>query len=190
MPSGCVLISTTTLASAATSITVSGIPQTYHALRIVSLLETTGTAEFDGDVHCTFAGVGNGQYQEVTAAAYASTNGPVAKTVYTGVYGYLNQNNTNKTTQFGAGFQYSGRNINNVASLEFYSSNYADTNTPLVMHIKSSKGAVGSSTPRQVIVHGAHSTLGNHALTAITYTTGKSVDFTTACSIRVYGYIN
>jgi hypothetical protein len=190
MSSGCVLISTTTLASAASSITVSGIPQTYHALRIVSLLETTGTSQDDGEVLCTFAGVGNGQYQEVTAGQYAATNGPASKTVYTGVFGYLAQNNTNKTTQFGAGFQYSGRNINNVASMEIYSSNYADTNTPLVMHIKSSKGCVFSNTPRQVIVHGAHSTLGNHALTAITFTTGQSVDFTTACSIRVYGYIN
>ena len=48
MPDACDLLSTTTVSTPATSITVTGIPQTYQTLRIVSLLETSGTIEFDG----------------------------------------------------------------------------------------------------------------------------------------------
>ena len=66
MPDACDLISTTNIGSAATSITVTGIPQTYQTLRIVSLLETTGTAEFDGEVAVTFAGFGSGEYNNST----------------------------------------------------------------------------------------------------------------------------
>ena len=115
MPDACDLISTTTTGGGATSITVTGIPQTYQTLRIVSLLETTGTAEFDGEVAVTFAGFGSGEYNNSAPAYQASCQGTTAKTAFSTAYFATNEANTTRSTQFGAGWQYTGRNTNNTA---------------------------------------------------------------------------
>ena len=190
MSDGCDLISTTNIGSAATSITVTGIPQTYQTLRIVSLLQTTGTAEFDGEVAVTFAGFGSGEYNNSAPAYFASNQGTVAKTAFSTAYFYTTQSSTTRSTQFGAGWMYTGRNCNNTASMEILCSNYADTGKPLVFQVKSSKGAVASNTPRQIIQNGVGSTVSNGALTAVTFTTKSgSINFTTASSVRIYGYV-
>ena len=188
MAAACELLSTTTLGGAASSITVSSISQAYHALRIVSLLETTNTFEFGGEVAVTYAGAGSGEYNNVSCAYYATTQGVQAKTNYTGSYSYITENTTTRSTQFGAGWDYTSRNCNNTASMDLYCAGYADTSTPLVVHIKQSKGAVGSDTPRQTISHGMSSTVSDFALTGITFT-ADSGNFTTASSVRIYGYI-
>ena len=190
MPDACDLISTTNIGSAATSITVTGIPQTYQTLRIVSLLETTGTAEFDGEVAVTFADFGSGEYNNSAPAYFASNQGTVAKTAFSTAYFATGEATTTRSTQFGAGWQYTGRNCNNTASMEILCSNYADTGEPLVFQVKSSKGAVASNTPRQIIQMGVGNVNSNGALTAITFTTKTgSINFTTASSVRIYGYV-
>tara|TARA_B100000470_G_scaffold167477_1_gene131918 strand:- start:2095 stop:2670 length:576 start_codon:yes stop_codon:yes gene_type:complete len=190
MADACDLLSTTTIGSAATSITVTGIPQTYQTLRIVSLLQTTGTAEFDGEVQVTFAGFGTGEYNSSAPAYHASNQGTVAKTAFSTAYFATGENATSRSTQFGAGWMYTGRNCNNTASMEILCSNYADTGEPLIFQVKSSKGAVASNTPRQIIQNGVNSTVSNGALTAVTFTTKSgSIDFTTASSVRIYGYV-
>jgi len=188
MADGCELLSTTTLGGAASSITVSSISQAYHALRIVSLLEVDGTTQFTGRVNVTYDGVGSGEYNNVSCAYYACTEGVQAKTNYTASYSYITENQTSRSTQFGAGWDYTGRNCANTASMDFYCANYADTGTPLVVHIKQSKGAVASDVPLQTISHGMSSTVSDFALTGITFT-ANSGNFTTASSVRVYGYI-
>jgi hypothetical protein len=189
MSDACDLISTTTIGSAANSITVTGIPQTYQTLRIVSLLETTGTAEFDGEVLVTFAGFGSGEYNNSAPAYFASSQGAVSKTAFSTAYLATGEANTTRSTQFGAGWQYTGRNCNNTASMEILCSNYADTGEPLVFQVKSSKGTT-HTTPRQIIQNGVGNVNSNGALTAVTFTakTG-SIDFTTASSVRIYGYV-
>ena len=193
MPDACDLLSTTTVSTPATSITVTGIPQTYQTLRIVSLLETSGTIEFDGEVEVTFAGFGTGEYNS-SAPAYqasvaATTSSPVAKTNFSTAYFATSEDHTTRSTQFGAGFQYTGRNTNNTASMEILCSNYADTTEPLIIQVKSSKGSSGSNhNPRECIQMGVNNVNSNGALTADTFTTGKSVNFTTASTVRIYGY--
>lgn len=187
---GCVLLSTTTLGGSASSITISGIDQSYHALRIVSLLGTDGTAAFDGDVEITYAGVGSAQYNNVAPAYYSACSGVVSKTSYTGMYSYVGEDTVTRSAQFGAGWAYTGRNTNNVASLDLYCADYANTGSPLVVLIKNSKGAVGSTTPYQLMTTGVSATVGNSALTGITFTAGAAgKSFTTASSVRIYGYI-
>ena len=193
MPDACDLLSTTTVSTPATSITVTGIPQTYQTLRIVSLLETSGTIEFDGEVEVTFAGFGTGEYNS-SAPAYqasvaATTSSPVAKTNFSTAYFATGEDHTTRSTQFGAGFQYTGRNTNNTASMEILCSNYADTTEPLLIQVKSSKGSSGSNhNPRECIQMGVNNVNSNGALTAVTFTTGKSVNFTNASTVRIYGY--
>jgi hypothetical protein len=189
MPDACDLISTTTTGGGATSITVTGIPQTYQTLRIVSLLQTTGTAEFDGEVAVTFAGFGSGEYNNSAPAYFASNQGTVAKTAFSTAYFATGEANTTRSTQFGAGWMYTGRNCNNTASMEILCSNYADTSEPLVFQVKSSKGAT-HSTPRQIIQMGVGNVNSNGALTAVTFTTKTgSIYFTSASTIRIYGYV-
>ena len=189
MAAGCELISTTTVGSAATSIAITGIPQTYKALRIVSILGTDGTAQFDGEVQCTFTGFGSSEYNNVAPAYYASTAGAVSKTAWSSMYSYVGENSTTRTTQFGAGWLVANRNTNNVASMDIFCSNYADTGSPLVLHIKSSTGAANDANKLQLIQSGVSSTQSNGALTGITFSTKSgSIDFTTASSVRIYGY--
>ena len=189
MPAGCDLISTTNVGSAATSIAITGIPQTYKALRIVSILGTDGTAQFDGEVQCTIAGFGSGQYNNVAPAYFAATAGAVSKTAWSGSYSYAGESNTTRTTQFGAGWYVANRNSNNVASMEIFCSNYADTGSPLVLHIKSSTGADNDANKLQLIQSGVSTTTTNGALTAITFNSKSgSINFTTASSVRIYGY--
>ena len=194
MPDACDLLSTTTVSTPATSITVTGIPQTHHTLRIVSLLETTGTVEFDGEVGVTFAGFGTGEYNSSAPAYHASvaatTSSPVAKTNFSTAYFATGESKTTRSTQFGAGFQYTGRNTNNTASMEIICSNYADTTEPLIFFVKSSKGSSGSNhNPREIIQMGVNNVNSNGALTGLTYTTKSgSINFTTASTIRIYGY--